>query len=131
MKIAVPSNDGVNISAHFGRSKGFIIFETIGNQISSQKYTENSVTGHATGHHNDNDHHHGDTGNHNHSHAGILGALSACETVIAGGMGQRLYNDLVTANKNVYVTREENAEQAVMLYLKEGLDNNPDVCCRH
>jgi predicted Fe-Mo cluster-binding NifX family protein len=131
MKIAVPSNDGVNISAHFGRSKGFIVFETLGNQISSQEYAENTVTGHATGQHNDNDHHHGDPGNHTHSHAGIMGALSACETVIAGGMGQRLYNDLLAANKKVYVTREENAEKAVLLYLKEELDNIPDVCCRH
>lgn len=131
MKIAVPSNDGVNISAHFGRSKGFIIFETGGNQINSQSYIENTVTGHAMGHHNENEHHHEDHGSHTHSHTGILGALAGCETVIAGGMGQRLYTDLLAAHKKVFVTKEENAQQAVLLYLNNGLDNNPDVCCSH
>ncbi|MFH1119605.1 MAG: NifB/NifX family molybdenum-iron cluster-binding protein [Bacteroidota bacterium] len=131
MKIAVPSNDGINISAHFGRSKGFIIFDTDGNRISGKQYIDNTITGHAQGHHHESDHPHGAQGDHSHSHAGILGALAGCETVIAGGMGQRLYSDLQAANKKVFVTREEDAEKAVMLFLSSELDNNPDVCCRH
>lgn len=131
MKIAIPSNDGVRISAHFGRSKGFILFETDENRISKRRYVDNTVTGHALGHHHEHDHSNPHEGSEGHSHSGILEALSGCEIVIAGGMGQRLYADLHAAGKKVFVTREENAENAVLLFLNAGLDHNPDVCCRH
>jgi predicted Fe-Mo cluster-binding NifX family protein len=129
MKIAVPSNDRINLSMHFGRSNGFIIFETGGQEIINEEYRENRVTGHALGHHED--YNQGSQGEHNHSHDGIINAFADCETVIAGGMGQRLYTDLLTAGKNVFITREENAKQAVILFLKDKLDNNPGGYCNH
>lgn len=134
MKIALPSNDGTTVSAHFGRSRGFIIFETDNHHILKEEYRENNVTGHAQGHHHDHDHdhHHGQGNeNHTHSHAGILGVLSDCEVVIAGGMGHRLYTDLMAAGKKVYVTRENDARKAAELLLKDDLDHNPEVCCHH
>lgn len=134
MKIALPSNDGTSVSAHFGRSRGFIVFETADHQILKEEYRENNVTGHVQGHHHDHDHdhHHGQgSENHAHSHAGILGVLSDCEAVIAGGMGHRLYTDLMAAGKKVYVTKENNARKAAELLLKDDLDHNPEVCCHH
>lgn len=132
MKIAVPSNDGLLLSAHFGRSKGFIVFETNKQDIINEEYRPNSVTGHALGLHHEHEHGHDHNhGEHSHSHTGILGVLADCEIVIAGGMGQRLYNDLQAANKKVYVTREENAREAVKLMLQDQLDSNPDICCKH
>ena len=134
MKIAVPSNDGILLSAHFGRSKGFVVFETNEQEILKEEYRQNNVTGHALGlhHEHEHEHEHGhDHGEHSHSHTGILGVLADCEIVIAGGMGQRLYTDLQAANKKVYVTREENAREAVKLMLQDQLDSNPDICCKH
>ena len=33
MKIAIPTNDGINISAHFGRCRQFLIFEAQDGQV--------------------------------------------------------------------------------------------------
>lgn len=132
MNIAVPSNDGINVSAHFGRSKGFLIFETENQEIIKSAYRLNDVTAHATGlhHAHGHDHNHG-AGEHSHSHTGILDLLEDCEAVIAGGMGNRLYVDLQAAGKKATITRESNARQAVLLMLQNQLDNNPETCCQH
>ncbi len=54
MKIAIASNDGKRISAHFGRSKGFVIFEIENGEIKNREYIPNTFTGHARGiNHND------------------------------------------------------------------------------
>lgn len=49
MKIAIPSDDGKIISSHFGRTKGFVIFEVEGKEIKSREYRLNIFTGHARG----------------------------------------------------------------------------------
>jgi predicted Fe-Mo cluster-binding NifX family protein len=125
MKIAIPSNDNISVSAHFGRSRGFIVFDTTQQKILTDVYRENFVTGHMTGQHTEH------SGEHSHSHSGILDLLQDCEIIIAGGMGQRLYSDFMSANKKIFVTRESDARQAVKLFLGNQLDNNPDSCCKH
>lgn len=131
MKTAIPANDGVNISAHFGRSQGFIIFETSDNKIIGEEYRKNSVTGHATGQHHEHGHDHGSREHPVHSHSGILEILADCEIIIAGGMGQRLFNDLQAAGKKVYITREVNARKAMDLQLGNDLDSHTDTLCHH
>jgi predicted Fe-Mo cluster-binding NifX family protein len=41
MKIAIPTMDGVSISAHFGKSKAFLILEFEGGAIRSKELREN------------------------------------------------------------------------------------------
>jgi len=41
MKIAIPSDDGRNISSHFGRCRYFIIYEIEDNRVKSRKVKEN------------------------------------------------------------------------------------------
>ena len=43
MKIAVPTNDGLSIAEHFGRSAGFLIFQTENGQITSREMKENTA----------------------------------------------------------------------------------------
>ena len=80
MKIAVPTNDGINISAHFGRCREFLIFEA---QDGPVKLIETRINagchGHASGP--------GDGAAEDHSHSGFVGALRDCETVLCGGIG--------------------------------------------
>jgi len=126
MKIAIPSNDKVTISSHFGRTKGFMICEIKNGKIIQKEYKENTFTGHAHGSHHDEGHEHG-----NHSHNGIFDAIGDCTAVIAGGMGQRLYNDFENRNIQIFVTREVNIDKALQLYIDGKLDNNSDKCCTH
>jgi predicted Fe-Mo cluster-binding NifX family protein len=123
MKIAIPSNDQKTISRHFGRSAGFMIFDIEKNKVVNKEYKTNTFTGHAKGQHHEQ--------GHNHSHHGIFNALGGCQTVIAGGMGRRLYIDFEQKGMEVFVTSENDIEKALDLYIENDLDNNSDKCCDH
>jgi predicted Fe-Mo cluster-binding NifX family protein len=131
MKIAVASDNKVQIANHFGRTRGFLIYEVHAGSIKEKTYIENNFTGHAQGHahHHDHglDHEHG----HHHSHHGILNALNECEVVISRGMGRRLLDDLAAAGKNVYITWTGEADEAVNLFLEGNLEHDPEKSCQH
>ncbi len=117
MKIAVASDDGKIISAHFGRTKGFLIFDIENGEIKSREYIPNTFTGHARGLYEKGLHHQYDT------HAVIIENLKDCKAVISHGMGRRLYDDLTSAGIEVYVTDETDVDKAIELYLKGELTN--------
>jgi len=120
MKILMPSDDGKLISSHFGRTRGFLIFEIQDNKILKKDYILNTITGHGRGIH--------ESGSHNYSsHAGIIEALEDVQIVISHGMGRRLYEDLKNAGKEVYVTDTINPEEAIDLYLNVKLTNVEDL----
>ena len=80
MKIAIPTNDGINISAHFGHCRQFLIFEAHDGQV---KLIETRI--------NAGCHEHGsgssDGGVQLHSHSGFVERLRDCDTVLCGGIG--------------------------------------------
>lgn len=116
MKIAIASDDGITISSHFGRAKGFVIAEIENGQVKNKQYLPNTFTGHAQGLHHGEHTHHG-------NHENIIRALSDCRVVISRGMGRRLYEDLTKAGKEVYVTDELEVDKAIELYLNGRLKN--------
>ncbi len=132
MKIAIPSNDNVTISKHFGRTKGFVIVEMENNEILSKTHITNDFTGHSQGlHHEHHDHNHHGHDHAHHSHDNIFKAIGDCSIVIAGGMGRRLYSDFEQRNMQVFITKEENIDTALQAYINGNLDNNSDICCSH
>jgi predicted Fe-Mo cluster-binding NifX family protein len=80
VKIAVPTNDGINISAHFGRCREFLIFEAQNGQVRLIETRANAgCHGHGT---------ESSEGASGHSgHSGFLDALRDCGTVLCGGIG--------------------------------------------
>jgi len=123
MKIAIASDDGKTIASHLGRTKGFIIFESGGQDIGKSEYRLNTFTGHARG-----------LEGADHSldrHGPILAALSDCQVVISHGMGRRIYEDLKQANIDVYITDEIDAERAMELYSQGKLTDRPELSCHH
>jgi len=139
MKIAIPSDDKATLSQHFGRTLGFIIYEVANRKITGEEFRLNTFTGHATGQHHDHGHDHDHShaghlhqGGHSfHSHEGILSALHDCEVVIAGGMGPRLYEDLTSNGKQVYITRQNDVRKAVELFLSDNLTSDKETCRHH
>jgi predicted Fe-Mo cluster-binding NifX family protein len=123
MKIAIASDDQQTIASHFGRTRGFLIYDIEQNKISNKEYRINDFTGHARG-----------MEGADHSmdrHSPILAALKGCQAVIARGMGQQIYIDLQKAGIEAFIVNEENAEQALQLYLQNALEDNPDQGCVH
>lgn len=120
MKIAVASDDGKVIASHFGRTRGFVVFEVDGKEIKSREYLPNTFTGHARGCHEEGSHHYS-------SHSAIIEALKDVKAVISHGMGRRIYNDLKASGIEVYVTEETDVDKALKLFLDGKLTNVEDL----
>lgn len=123
MKIAFASDDRKTIATHFGRTRGFVIYEMKNSEILNEEYRANTFTGHVTG-----------MEGHNHQsgyHGPILKALADCQVVIARGMGQRIYGDLQEVGVTAMITHEQDIQKALESYLQGKLEDHPDRGCQH
>ncbi len=123
MKIAIASDDKRSIASHFGRTRGFVIYQIVDGKIKGREYRPNTFTGHARGLEG--------AGHSVDRHGPILNALSDCKVVISHGMGRRIYDDLKSANIEAFITSETDVEKAVELYLKDKLIDRPELGCEH
>ena len=107
MKIAIPTNDGINLSAHFGRCRQFLIFEARNGEV---KLIETRM--------NAGCHGHGSSDGAEHpSHSGFVEALRDCETVLCGGIGAGAVEALKAGGITVVlVDATGNAEQIVTAF---------------
>jgi predicted Fe-Mo cluster-binding NifX family protein len=91
MKIAVASNDGQSLSAHFGQSKCFIVYTIEDGKVLAKEDRDNRFTAHARGlcdHRTEHSH------EQPHSHNDIIAALKDCQAMLCGGMGWPAAMDL-------------------------------------
>lgn len=123
LKIAIPSDDERTIASHFGRTRGFKIFEIEGKEIKRQEYRLNDFTGHARGF--------AEAGHEMDRHGPILTALQDCSVVIAHGMGRRIYDDLRAFGIEAFITPETDIATALNLYLEGRLVDQPELGCCH
>jgi predicted Fe-Mo cluster-binding NifX family protein len=123
MKIAIASDDEKTISSHFGRTRGFVIFEVEGKEVKNREYRSNTFTGHARGLEG--------AGHEIDRHGPILSALSDCKAVISHGMGRRIYDDLKGVGIEVFITDETEVKKALDLYLNGTLIDRPEHGCSH
>ncbi len=125
MKIAVATEDGKMIAAHFGRSPYFAIFEVQDGDVVSQEMRRNTFTGHFRGGSEGRDH-----GRHDHQGAGdphghrsAWKGLNDCQVVISHGMGRKAWEDLRAREIEMIVTDETDVERALGMYLTGGLED--------
>ncbi len=83
MKVAIPSMDGQSISAHFGRSRYFLVVEVAEGLVITreQRSNEQASGGSREGHA------HGQADHHGHDHGAFARLLLDCEAVLCGGIG--------------------------------------------
>ncbi len=123
MKIAVPTNDGINIASHFGRARNFAIFEVENGEIASKQIVDsNSVHGR-----HESEHHHHDAGHHDRFKA----AIGDCEVIIAGGMGQRARSYFEQVGIKPVFTDISDAAEAVKAYSQGTLKPCDTPDCGH
>ena len=127
MKIAVAVDDSGGMSRHFGRSSGFVFFTVQDKRILEQEKRENRETAFAQGQcKGDHKHHDGQE----HSHAGVIKALSDCDVVLTRGMGRRAAQDLeANGMRVVIVDGDVSPEEAVSSYLEGTLKVADGFCC--
>lgn len=114
MRIAVASQDGESISAHFGRCACFIIFEAKDGTVLRKELRKNTQTSHGAG-----NCHIPLRGDQPHSHTAVVQALHDCQATLCYGMGWRMANDLKQNGiQPVIVDRKRSPEEAVALYVQ-------------
>jgi predicted Fe-Mo cluster-binding NifX family protein len=108
VKIATPTNDGINLSAHFGRCRQFLIFEARNGEV---KLIETRMNAGCHGHGSS------DGAAEHPGHSGFVEALRDCETVLCGGIGAGAVEALKAAGITVVlVDAAGNAEQIVTAF---------------
>ncbi|MFA6089212.1 MAG: NifB/NifX family molybdenum-iron cluster-binding protein [Candidatus Woesearchaeota archaeon] len=112
MKIAVASDDKVNISHHFGKAIGFSVFEIKDGKIIHEEYRENIGKNK------------GECGTCD--HGAMINNIKDCDSVISYGMGQKIFNDLTNNNIKAIVTEENSVKEAVDKFIHETLKNRTD-----
>jgi predicted Fe-Mo cluster-binding NifX family protein len=143
MLIALPTQDGNTISSHFGRSAFFVVYQVENKEIKEKQLRKNggahaecSHGAHQHGECSHGGHDHGTCshnqaqhGNGQHSHASIHASLSDVEVVIAGGIGQKMFAELVSQGKIVLTTDETDCEAAVKSFLQGTLSGGGQTSC--
>ena len=120
MKIAVVTDDGETISAHFGQAALCAVFTVEDGQIANRELREKPH--HAA-------HEHGHDHNHNHQGGGLfrkfLPLIADCQVLISRGMGQRAFDNLRQAGIEAVMTDIRDVETAVQAYLDGSITSNP------
>jgi predicted Fe-Mo cluster-binding NifX family protein len=126
MLIAVPTDDGVSVAAHFGRSASFLIFNIEDGRIQSQDLRPNAGQhSHVPG-----DCQTGARPDGGHDHGRIVDSLAGCEIVICAGMGWRAAEALKSNGvKQILMTEAGPAAEAVNAFLAGTLASNTAGFC--
>lgn len=120
MKIAIVTDDGRTISAHFGRAAYYAILTIENGQITARKMVEKPAHHH---HHNEP---HDKGGHHSHDHHAMLDPIADCQVAIARGMGQRMYDALQARGIHPILTEVHDIEAAAAAYINGTLANRPE-----
>jgi len=119
MKIAIPTNDGLNITSNTKFLKGFKTFEIVDGKVIKDSY----VTGLSQLVDNPpKDDPENILAN------PLVTAIADCKIVISNGLDKRLFEDLLKAHKEVYVTETSDVRTAVKRFVYQTLKNHPELC---
>jgi predicted Fe-Mo cluster-binding NifX family protein len=127
MKIAVSTEDGIQICGHLGHVSKFLVYEVDNGSVLSKKIRN------VTPVHSSHEHHHGEHG-HNHAHpngdhhGGLVGSLSDISAVITNGAGGGMIAALKSAGIDPVITPESDPDVAVMAYAAGTLARSSHGC---
>jgi predicted Fe-Mo cluster-binding NifX family protein len=115
LRIAVPTDDGVSISQHFGQASYFKVILIENSQVSSSEMRAKAS------------HQHGAHAHAEGTHPGqqMVETISDCQVLICGGMGTPVYDRAVAIGLKVFLTRLPSIDAAVQAYISGTLEHEP------
>ncbi|MBK8047078.1 MAG: dinitrogenase iron-molybdenum cofactor biosynthesis protein [Anaerolineales bacterium] len=141
MKIAVVTDDGATVCAHFGRARYFLVATVEDGKISNREMRPK------TGHHDFIDGpqevaEEGDPHSHNHEHqhpeghgrdpaartrhTRMFATITDCSMVLARGMGAGAYEGLQEAGTRPVVPTALTTDEALSAYVEGRLEDHPE-----
>ncbi|APV43475.1 putative Fe-Mo cluster-binding protein, NifX family [Dehalogenimonas formicexedens] len=131
MKVAIASDDGKNISQHFGRAAYYIVYTIENDKVVSKEVREK--VGHhsfieAPGSHSCHDHggEHGMDAESQNKHVSMLSAAEDCNYIVAGHMGGGAYHSMVNQGIEPLLTDVKDADQVVKAIVEDRFQNEID-----
>ncbi len=118
-KIAIATEDGTHVSAHFGRAPYFEILTIENGQIIGRERRNKSFHGQH------------EPGQHQHGHGDMISPASDCAVIIAGGMGSPAYASIQAANITPILTDMRDIDQAAKAYATGTLVNRTERVHHH
>lgn len=129
MKIAAITDDGMNISAHFGRAPFYSVYTVENKEIIKREMREKM--GHRQFVHQegqlDEAGRHGFGPGSQQRHAAMAAAIEDCDVLLSGGMGWGAFESMQQAGIKTVVTDITNIEQAVQAYLDGTIVERSDL----
>lgn len=125
MKIAIVTDDGVNVSKHFGRAPYFLVVELNGSLIKEKKLVPKLGHGQFHGIHEDES-----KGPHlgsDRKHAEIIKPIADCKVVICGGMGMGAYQSMMLNGIQPIITTLDTVEEVLDAYIKGKIEDHPEL----
>jgi len=130
MKIAVITEDGKKISQHFGRAPFYLVLTVEDGIVVNRELREKLGHAHFAAEPHEGEHHgagHGmDAGSHT-RHANMAEAISDCEVLLCGGMGQGAYESVRRLKIQPLVTDMRDIDTAVQAYLDGTLVDHTEL----
>ncbi len=132
MRIAVASDDNINVTGHVGKCREFVIFDVENGTILKKEVRKNSFTDHFFGKKDESKHDNGHGGGHgnNDGHKRLAEGLKDCQYLISHGMGWKLVEEIKSFGIEPLVTSEINAEQAAIMLEAGNLKMRDNLICR-
>jgi predicted Fe-Mo cluster-binding NifX family protein len=126
MRIAVCSDDGATVAAHFGRCGTFLIYDVRGAEFHKAETRMNEHSARSRGCSGN----HGSQGHEQHSHSGLISVIADCRAAVAGSAGKRIIEDLKPLGIRLFVAAAGcSAELAVKRLVTGELPTADDNGC--
>ena len=129
IKIAFVTDDGITISAHFGRAKYYEVIQVQAGAVTSRERREKA--GHHTFAHADDQHDHGN-GQHGFDaasrdrHATMVTPIIDCQMLVARGMGAGAYQHITDAKIAPILTDKKTIDEAVREIIAGSIANHTE-----
>lgn len=117
MKIAIPTDDGIHVSAHLGQARYMLVVTLTDGQIGERQLREVGDAHQQPIQLHDGEHHH-------HHHARFE-RVEDCDMLVGGGMGQPAHQRLTDMGLQVITTDLKLVEDILQAALQGTLSHNP------
>ena len=121
MKIAIPTRDGRRITSNIQSILGFNVYEILDGEIISEtfvsrKQVEKQLQESEM-----------DSENGLEKELSLISGIWDCQIVIANGFGKLMFEELVKAQKEVYITEAVDSRIAINHFIRQTLKNHPEL----
>ena len=129
MKLAIASDDEMNVSQHFGRAPYYVVFTVDDGKVTAKetrpKAGHQTFAAHETPKLAPGEQHGYDAGSRS-RHESMAESISDCQVLLAGGMGWGAYEAMQGYGIETIATDVKDVDEAVELYLAGKLANLMD-----